>query len=368
MYISSKCNYNLDELDLPGGNTETFSALSKDGGDTFATSINVSETNTLSFNQQIAMSGDNAVITWTERFFGGPDDEIFAALNKDGGDTFATPINVSETEASSFGSQIAMSGDNVVIIWGEDFPGSNSEIFVAMSSDGGSTFETPINVSNTNGFSGTPQVATYYDNVVITWREVLPGDQFETFVAMSSDGGSTFGNPINVSNTTTSSQRPQIAMSGDNVVITWREILPESNSEILAAMSFDGGSTFGNPINVSNTDTVSRNQQVVMYGDNVVITWQDDIPGNDEIFAVTSFDGGSTFGNPINVSNTDTSSSFPQIAMFDDIVVITWMDDVSGFNFEIFSAASTDGGSTFETAFNVSNTDVDSTFPQVSIG
>ena len=410
-----------NELDLPGGNTETFAAMSKDGGSTFGPPINVSETNTLSFNQQITMSGDNAVITWTERFFGGPDDEIFAAMSKDGGSIFGPPINVSETEASSFGSQITMSDYNVVIIWEEEFPGftteifaakstdtgstfespinvsntdtrsnfqqiamsgdntvitwievilpgSNSEIFAAKSTDTGSTFESPINVSNTDGFSGTPQIAMSYDNVVITWREILHGSNNEIFAAKSTDGGTAFEIPINVSNTNTSSLNPQIAMSYDNVVITWREILPGNNGEIFTAKSTDGGTAFESPINVSNTDTSSRNQQIAMSDDNVVITWQEDILGGSEIFAATSTDGGTTFGTAFNVSNTDASSSFPQIAMSDDIVVITWMDDVSGFNFEIFSAISTDGGSTFGTAFNVSNTDVDSTFPQVDIG
>ncbi|MGD1837432.1 MAG: hypothetical protein ACPKPY_05175, partial [Nitrososphaeraceae archaeon] len=120
--------------------------------------------------------------------------------------------------------------------------------------------------------------------------------------------------------------------------------------------------------NVSNTDTPSSLPKIAMSGDNVVITWEENIPVGDEIFAATSTNAGSTFGTAFNVSNTDTSSSFPEIAMSDDNVVITWMEGISSLNFEVFAATSTNAGSTFGTAFNVSNTDVDSTFPKVAIG
>ncbi|MGD1838198.1 MAG: sialidase family protein, partial [Nitrososphaeraceae archaeon] len=272
----------------------------------------------------------NVVITWNEAPFEGSFAEIFAAMSMDKGSTFGTPINVSNTIPFSFNPEIAMSGDNVVITWRELTSGG-SEIFASMSMDGGTTFEIPINVSNTVTPSSPPKIAMSGDNVVIIWVEVFPGNHQEIFAAMSSDGGSTFGPPINVSNTDTNSNFQQIAMSGDNVVITWTEVLPGSNSETFAAMSSDGGSTFGPPINVSNTDGFSGTPQVAMYYDNVVITWREILPGDKfETFAAMSSDGGSTFGTPINVSNTDTSSQRPQIAMSGDNVVIIWVEVFPG--------------------------------------
>ncbi|MGD1837603.1 MAG: hypothetical protein ACPKPY_06045, partial [Nitrososphaeraceae archaeon] len=136
------------------------------------------------------------------------------------------------------------------------------------------------------------------------------------FAAMSMDGGATFGTPFNVSETNTDSVNPQVAMSGDNVVITWEERLPGDNDETFAAMSMDGGATFGTGFNVSKTtDTDSNGQQVAMSGDNVVITWEERLPGNFETFAAMSMDGGATFGPGFNVSDTDTRSNDPQVAI-----------------------------------------------------
>ena len=146
-------------------------------------------------------------------------------------------------------------------------------------------------------------------NVVITWEEVLRVNQ-ETFAAMSMDGGATFGTAFNVSETGTLSESPQVAMSGDNAVITWRETF-SGNNEIFAAMSMDGGATFGPGFNVSETGADSVFPQVAMSGDNVVITWEERFPGNRETFAAMSMDGGATFGPGFNVSDTDTDSVFP---------------------------------------------------------
>ena len=157
-------------------------------------------------------------------------------------------FNVSDTNTASRNPQIAMSGENVVIIWTERISANNFEIFAAMSSDSGATFGTPVNVSDTTTNSNNPQIAMSGENVVIIWTESLPGINFEIFAAMSSDSGATFGTPVNVSDTTTDSFTPQIAMSGENVVITWAEELPGNNIETFAAMSSDSGATFGTPV------------------------------------------------------------------------------------------------------------------------
>ena len=348
---------------LPGDNIETFAAMSSDSGSTFETPVNVSDTTTFSVIPQIAMSDEDVVITWEERL-SGINFETFAAMSSDSGATFGTPVNVSDTTTFSSDPQVAMSDEDVVITWAESLPGGNTETFAAMSNDSGSTFGTPVNVSDTDTSSPRPQIAMSGEDVVITWTEIL-GINTETFAAMSNDSGSTFGTPVNVSDTDTRSDFPQIAMSGEDVVITWTEILG-INTETFAAMSSDSGSTFGTPVNVSDTDTRSFDPQIAMSGENVVITWTERLPGNNgEIFAAMSSDSGSTFGTPVNVSDTTTFSFNQQIAMSGENVVITWTEELPGNNEEIFAAMSSDSGSTFGTPVNVSDTDTRSVIPQI---
>ena len=52
-------------------------------------------------------------------------------------------------------------------------------------------------------------------------------------------------------------------------------------------------STFGNTINLSYNNGSSFNPQLVATGDsNVYVVWEDDTPGNSDIFFSRSTDGG----------------------------------------------------------------------------
>jgi hypothetical protein len=67
----------------------------------------------------------------------------------------------------------------------------------------------------------------------------------------SADGGKTFGEKMNLSNSTNSeSQDAQIAASDNNVYVTWWERNATSNEAVLI-VSNDGGKTFGEKIVLS---------------------------------------------------------------------------------------------------------------------
>ena len=76
-------------------------------------------------------------------------------------------------------------------------------------------------------------------------------------------------------------------------------------------MSNNNGTSFGNPINLSNNTGFSFNPEIAAIGNNVYVTWQDNTPGNDDIFVITN---AQPFGTPINISNNPGSSQSPQIA------------------------------------------------------
>jgi hypothetical protein len=64
----------------------------------------------------------------------------------------------------------------------------------------------------------------------------------------------------------------------------------------------DGGKTFGNPINISNTpDARSVGARMIAQGKNVYIAWMDIKPGQKQVLFRASNDNGQTFGNPIVV-------------------------------------------------------------------
>jgi hypothetical protein len=59
-----------------------------------------------------------------------------------------------------------------------------TDVFLAHSGNRGNTFDTETNLSNTSGNSEAPQVAVSGDRVVVTWRDdTNAGVGFEIFFA-----------------------------------------------------------------------------------------------------------------------------------------------------------------------------------------
>jgi hypothetical protein len=72
----------------------------------------------------------------------------------------------------------------------------------------------------------------------------------------SNDGGTTFAEKINLSNSSdTESQDVEIAADGNNVIITWWERNATSN-EPVARTSTDNGVTFGPLLKLSANETI----------------------------------------------------------------------------------------------------------------
>ena len=85
-----------------------------------------------------------------------------------------------------------MSGDNVYVIWWSNKSG-NDEVLFRASNDGGSTFGEKINLSNTTDVDFTRvEIGAEADNVVVTWWETNQVDDTPV-MRISKDNGKTFG-------------------------------------------------------------------------------------------------------------------------------------------------------------------------------
>jgi hypothetical protein len=80
---------------------------------------------------------------------------------------------------------------------------------------------------------------------------------------------------------------------------------------------------------------------------NVYVSWWDNrTTGNNEIFFARSTDNGQTFGEAVNLSNSPGASADNHVSAQDNNVYVVWWDNRTG-NWEVFSRSSTDGGETF---------------------
>ncbi len=96
------------------------------------------------------------------------------------------------------------------------------------------------------------------NNVYIVWWTNRSGN-WEVMFRASTDGGQTFGDRINLSNTPdTQSQTAEILAVGNSVFVTWWESSPEiGSSESVLRVSTDAGQTFGPVTNLGTNGTIT---------------------------------------------------------------------------------------------------------------
>jgi uncharacterized protein (UPF0333 family) len=98
-------------------------------------------------------------------------------------------------------------------------------------------------------------IATSSENIYIVWWSNKTGDH-EVMFRASVDGGQTFGDKINLSNTTgAESIDAEIATSGDSVFVTWWEQNQTANDPVMK-ISNDNGKTFGPLLRLAANGTI----------------------------------------------------------------------------------------------------------------
>ena len=104
------------------------------------------------------------------------------------------------------------------------------------------------------------------------------------------------------------SRKAPIASSGQNVYMAWwTNNTANGNNEVMFRSSTDGGQTFGDKINLSNTTNAdSTRVEIDSDADSVVVTWWETNQTSDTPVARISTDAGQTFGPTLMLATNGT--------------------------------------------------------------
>jgi hypothetical protein len=73
-------------------------------------------------------------------------------------------------------------------------------------------------------------INVHNNTVYIVWQGNIKGGQFDIFLSKSTDGGITFCQPINLSNSTNSNSiNPQLAATATELYVVWQEDISGNN-------------------------------------------------------------------------------------------------------------------------------------------
>jgi hypothetical protein len=99
-----------------------------------------------------------------------------------------------------------------------------------------------------------------------------------------------------------------ITISGENVYVAWwTNNTANGNDEVMFRASTDGGASFGDKINLSNTTNAdSWKVEIAGEGPNVIVSWWETNQTSDTPVARISTDAGQTFGPTLMLATNGT--------------------------------------------------------------
>jgi hypothetical protein len=133
------------------------------------------------------------------------------------------------------------------------------------------------------GRSGQAPSVVTGENVYVAWWNGTAGEpdiQTDVMFRASTDGGQTFGDRINLSNSSDAdSWRVEIAAEGDNVIVSWWETNQTGIDTAVARISTDGGETFGPVLMLGANGTISATEEGGEEGETV----EEEAVGGEEV-------------------------------------------------------------------------------------
>lgn len=211
-------------------------------------------------------------------------DVFFQRYDADGNPQLDKPSNVSKSrKIFSWLPRMVVSSpnaDEVYVLWQEIvFSGGShgGEAFFARSTDGGETFEQPINLSNSKAGDGKGRLTEErWDNGSLDIARGPDGELFAAWteyegtlwMSRSDDNGRTFSTPAKVGGTNDEPARgPSLAVSDDGTVHLAWTVGEDAGADIRVATSTDGGRSFDAPAVAVATDGHSDAPKIAVDSD-----------------------------------------------------------------------------------------------------
>jgi len=320
--------------DVRDGNDEIYYKRSTDGGTSWGADTLLTNNSAISDNPSVAVSGSVVHIVWHDGR--NVNLEIYYKRSTDGGLTWGADTRLTNDPAYRGRPSVSVTGQVVHVVWG-DLRHVNREVYYKRSTDGGTSWGADIRLTNNPGESRGSSVSVSGSLVNVVWFDNSDGNE-EIYYKRSIDGGISWGADTRLTNNTAASQDPTVSVSDSSaaagVHVVWHDNR-DGNFEIYYKRSIDGGISWGADTRLTNNTAVSQNPSVSVSGLVVHVVWYDTRDGNSEIYYKRSTDGGSNWGVDTRLTNNPAASQFPFLSVSGQVVHVVWQDSRDG-NFEIY--------------------------------
>ncbi|HRH87415.1 MAG TPA: hypothetical protein PLO41_11250 [Rubrivivax sp.] len=319
---------------------------------TLGTPVNVSNSAASSEFGRVAVVGANVYTVWTDKAANQRHLGRFAR-SADGGFSFSSPVTVLGSGTEGAGPHVAADGGYVYTARAAK-PKKNkpTQVYFRASANNGMSFGPELQLTTASSGASLAAIAAAGSNAHVLWFTSV-GPNSSVFVSSSSNGGATFAPPVDVSGAIGGGPGAMSAL-GANVHIAWAQPTGPT-AEIYYSRSSNGGASFSAPVNLSNSPGQGSSfPQLALAGTNVYVAYRE----GPQVRLIRSLDGGASFGAPVNVSSlldVHGLAGGPRLAASGSALHVIWNDDTVAqpANYDVFHRSSLDGGGSFGAVTNL---------------
>jgi hypothetical protein len=356
------------------------------------------------YSPVISASGSNVYVAWAATVNPGIVSDVRVNRSTDGGVTWlANEIPLTGGVLALY-HDIASSGTNVYVAWTQATPGGGSEIRFRSSANAGQTWAAPRRLDSAPPGAGarwSPKICCAGSSVYVAWHDqrAIGGAVNDVYFAYSTNGGASWSPDVSITGPGTSNNWYfHMASNGPDVYVAYasnRNNLSPGRDDIYLNSSLNGGQSWNGEVRLNGGTLPGTRQaaypRVTVTGSNVYVVWQDDRNGAPfsgwDIYGTHSTNRGLTWpgadyridlGNPPGAATSEN----PDIASDASGAYYAWRDLRNGLGdvyanalqigpdeADILFVESLDGGTTWAPPLRVNddNTPNDQTHPWLDI-
>jgi hypothetical protein len=261
---------------------------------------------------------------------------------------------------------VAGSGDIVHVVWYSNDEG-NYEIYYNRSTNAGINWGADVRLTNDTTTSYYPSIAVNGTTVHVVWQDSRNGSKEEIYYKRSTNSGVSWGEDVRLTYNYEISNYPSLAVSGSAVHLVWQDFRDGSGGEIYYKCSTNAGVSWGEDMRLTNCPSYLSCPSVTVNGQTVHVVWTDfrDGPAG-EIYYKCSTNSGVNWGADTRLTDLPGESKFASVAVSGPAVHVVWTDFRDG-NYEIYYKRSTDAGVSWGADTRLTNNIEWSRLPSVSV-
>ncbi|MCK9452299.1 MAG: carboxypeptidase regulatory-like domain-containing protein [Bacteroidales bacterium] len=278
---------------------------------------------------------------------------------------FFPPQNISDEYGPSRDHAMYNIDDDFYLVWDQW-----GDLMFRKSTNGGLSWGTKSTIYNGIDYGAKyPVIAAANGNVFVFYYRNTTGKS-QIFMLKSSNDGQSFGSEIQITDANQGAQVPQIAISGDTLVLAYEDRDFLSNPQIFIMKSVDAGQSWSASLQVSATTEGARWCNIALKGNQIFAFWNDQTgPNYDhlDLFFSKSTNFGQSWTSPQNLSNNQAYNARLKTKIVDNSIYTIVSSKIDGLQTDAILYRSNDLGASWEAALNLSDNSGGSERPDVYV-